>query len=44
MERKELFEWAKEIYGVELDYPWNGWNCVLYHKVSREFFCILEMI
>ena len=25
MERKELFEWAKEIYGAEPDYPWNDW-------------------
>ena len=32
MERKELFEWAKEIYGAEPDYPWNDWNCVLRHK------------
>ena len=37
MERKELFEWAKEIYGAEPDYPWNDWNCVLRHKNNKKW-------
>ena len=40
MERKELFEWAKEIYGAEPDYPWNDWNCVLRHKNNKKWFAL----
>lgn len=41
MERKELFEWAKEIYGAEPDYPWNDWNCVLRHKNNKKWFAFV---
>ena len=41
MERKELFEWAKEIYGAEPDYPWNDWNCVLRHKNNKKCFALV---
>ena len=41
MERKELFEWAKEIYGTEPDYPWNDWNCVLRHKNNKKWFALV---
>ena len=41
MERKELFEWAKEIYGAEPDYPWNDWNCVLRHKNNKKWFALV---
>ena len=44
MERKELFEWAKEIYGVEPDYPWNDWNCVLRHKNNKKWFALVVEI
>ncbi|EJW92779.1 hypothetical protein EVA_19113, partial [gut metagenome] len=30
----ELFEWVKETYGTEPDYPWHDWNAVLRHKQS----------
>ena len=42
MERKELFEWAKEIYGAEPDYPWNDWNCVLRHKNNKKWLGLQE--
>ena len=41
MERKEPFEWAKEIYGAEPDYPWNDWNCVLRHKNNKKWFALV---
>lgn len=44
MERKELFEWAKEIYGAEPDYPWNDWNCVLRHKNNKKWFALVVEI
>lgn len=44
MERKELFEWAKEIYGVEPDYPWNDWNCVLRHKNNKKWSALVVEI
>ena len=44
MERKELFEWAKEIYGAEPDYLWNDWNCVLRHKNNKKWFALVVEI
>lgn len=43
MERKELFEWAKEIYGAEPDYPWSDWNCVLRHKNNKKWFALVAI-
>lgn len=44
MERKELFEWAKETYGTEPDYPWNDWNCVLRHKHNNKWYALVMEI
>lgn len=44
MERKELFEWAKETYGTEPDYPWNDWNCVLRHKHNNKWYALIMEI
>ena len=44
MERKELFEWAKETYGTEPDYPWNDWNCVLRHKHNKKWYALIMEI
>lgn len=41
MERKELFEWAKETYGTIPDYPWNDWNCVLRHKENNKWYALI---
>lgn len=41
MERKELFEWAKEGYGTNPDYPWNDWNCVLRHKENNKWYALI---
>lgn len=44
MERKELFEWVKETYGTEPDYPWNDWNCVLRHKHNNKWYALIMEI
>ena len=44
MERKELFEWAKEAYGTEPDYPWNDWNCVLRHNHNNKWYALIMKI
>ena len=44
MERKELFEWAKETYGTEPDYPWNDWNCVLRQRHNNKWYALIMEI
>ena len=44
MERKELFEWAKETYDTQPDYPWNDWNCVLRHKHNNKWYALIMEI
>lgn len=38
MTRKELFDWVKNEYAIEPDYPWQDWNAVLRHKSNRKWF------
>ena len=28
MTRQELFDWCRQQYGTEPDYPWNDWNAL----------------
>lgn len=41
MERSELFEWVKETYGTEPDYPWNDWNAVLRHAENKKWYAVI---
>lgn len=41
MNRQEVFEWAKEIFGTEPDYPWNDWNCVLRHRHNNKWYAVI---
>ena len=44
MTRQDIFEWCKQQYDVEPDYPWNDWNAVLRHKDNRKWFgLVLEI-
>ena len=44
MTRQDIFEWCKQQYDVESDYPWNDWNAVLRHKDNRKWFgLVLEI-
>lgn len=38
MERREVFEYVKEQYGTEPDYPWRDWNAVLRHKENKKWY------
>ena len=38
MTRKQWFEWVKEEYDTDPDYPWQDWNAVLRHKDSRKWY------
>lgn len=44
MERRDIFEWVLNEFGTEPDYPWNDWNAVFRHKVSRKWFGIVMEI
>lgn len=41
MNRQEIFEWVKETYGTEPDYPWNDWNAVLRHKDNNKWYGVV---
>ena len=41
MERSKLFEWVKETYGTEPDYPWNDWNAVLRHSEKPKWYALI---
>lgn len=41
MNRQEVFEWAKETFGTDQDYPWNDWNCVLRHRHNNKWYAVI---
>lgn len=41
MNRQEVFEWVKETFGTEPDYPWKDWNCVLRHKHNNKWYAVI---
>ena len=41
MNRQEVFEWAKQQYGTEPDYPWKDWNAVLRHKDNNKWYGLI---
>ena len=41
MERKELFQWCKQHYGTEPDYPWNDGNAVLRHTDNKKWYGVV---
>lgn len=41
MNKQEVFEWVRETYGIEPDYPWNDWNAVLRHKENKKWFALV---
>ena len=44
MTRKELFEWCRQQYGTELEYPWNDRNAVLRRADNRKWYgTVLEV-
>lgn len=41
MNRQEVFEWVKETFGTEPDYPWKDWNCVFRHKHNNKWYAVI---
>lgn len=41
MTRQELFDWAKEQYGTEPEYPWKDKNAVLRHENNRKWYGVV---
>lgn len=38
MNKEQLFEWVKEEFGVEPDYPWMDENAILRHQQNQKWF------
>lgn len=41
MNRQEIFDYIKETYGTEPDYPWNDCNAVLRHKKNNKWYGVV---
>lgn len=41
MDRQGVFEWVREEYGTEPDYPWSDDNAVLRHKGNRKWYGVV---
>lgn len=41
MTRQELFDWCRQQYGTEPDYPWNDNNAVLRHMNSKKWYGVV---
>ncbi len=41
MNRQEIFQWVKEQYGTEPDYPWQDANAVLRHQKNRKWYGLI---
>ena len=41
MTRQELFDWCRQQYGTEPDYPWNDNNAVLRHLNSKKWYGVV---
>lgn len=41
MSRQEIFQWVKEQFGTEPDYPWQDTNAVLRHRKNRKWYGLI---
>lgn len=41
MTRRDLFEWVKEKYQTDAEYPWNDWNAVLRHSDNGKWYGVV---
>ncbi|MBQ8638512.1 MAG: MmcQ/YjbR family DNA-binding protein [Lachnospiraceae bacterium] len=41
MNRQDVFDWVKQQYGTEPDYPWTDNNAVLRHQENRKWYGVL---
>lgn len=41
MTRQEVFEYCRQQYKTEPDYPWKDWNAVLRHKDNNKWYGLI---
>ncbi len=41
MTRQEVFDWCRQQYGTEEDYPWSDNNAVLRHANSKKWYGVV---
>lgn len=41
MNRQKIFDWVKQQYGIEPDYPWKSNNAVVRHSKNRKWFAVI---
>lgn len=41
MTRQEVFNWCRQHYGTEPEYPWNDWNAVLRHTDNQKWYGLI---
>lgn len=41
MDKEKLFQWAKQKYHTEPDYPWADENAVLRHKENNKWYALI---
>ena len=42
MTRKEVFEYCRQQYKTEPDYPWHDWNAVLRHSDNGKWYGLVR--
>lgn len=41
MNRQKVFDWCRQHYGTEPDYPWKNWNAVLRHADNNKWYSVI---
>jgi predicted DNA-binding protein (MmcQ/YjbR family) len=41
MTRQDVFEYCRQQYGTEPDYPWKDWSAVLRHKENNKWYAVI---
>lgn len=41
MTRQEVFNWCRQQYGTEPEYPWDDWNVVLRHTGNQKWYGLI---
>lgn len=41
MTREEIFDWCRQKYSTEPEYPWNDKNAVLRHKDNNKWYAVV---
>ena len=44
MNRQEVFDWCRQRYATEPDYPWKDWNAVLRHADNNKWYGVISKL